>query len=184
MILSKSQIIKEIELGNIIADGVLPFQISEQSIDVSLHDVAWRWNASQNTFQKIFLSGDGHTLYPQKDFILGIVDEWVGTKAGSKICCEFKIKSTPARLGLDNALSVWIEEGYFSRLCLELYCHIPITIKAGDLIGQYVFHRVDGEPTNYVGEDRYQTTSNLEELKAEWKPEMVLPKTIKNKFKM
>ena len=78
MDLSRSKIKEEIVKGNIIADGVEDFQISEHTIDVSLYKDAWIF--TDNGFQLIDLTQG--VKMNTNDFVLGIIDEWVGTKAG------------------------------------------------------------------------------------------------------
>tara|TARA_R110000751_G_scaffold221430_1_gene323922 strand:- start:1052 stop:1588 length:537 start_codon:yes stop_codon:yes gene_type:complete len=61
------------------------------------------------------------------------------------VSAEFRLKSSVARKGLDHALAVWIDAGFHgSVLTLELRNNLrnhSIVLKAGDKIGQIVFHR-------------------------------------------
>jgi deoxycytidine triphosphate deaminase len=118
-------------------------------------------------------------------FVLGAIDEWIGTKANTDFCCEFRLKSTPARLGLDHAFASWIETGYFSRLCLELKFNQSVELQKGSLVGQYIFHKTTDETVNYVKGGSYQLTSNLESMKKSWNIKDILPKSkikIKKKY--
>lgn len=61
------------------------------------------------------------------------------------ISAEFRLKSSAARMGLSHALAVWCDPGWNgSTLTLELHNisqHHIIALKAGDRIGQMIFHR-------------------------------------------
>ena len=62
------------------------------------------------------------------------------------ISCQFVLKSSRARSGLNHLLAGWCDPGWHgSRLTLELKnerLHHPIGIWPGLLIGQMVFHRM------------------------------------------
>lgn len=112
--------------------------------------------------------------YLSTSFTLAHTEEFIGIAAGSGLCCELKLKSTLARMGLDHANAGWIDQGYFNRITLELYSHQLIELRAGMKIAQVVFHRTEGEG-NYEG--KYQKHRTLEEVKRNWKPEDMLPDT-------
>ena len=61
------------------------------------------------------------------------------------VTAEFKLKSTPARKGLDHALATWADAGFHgSVLTLEFKNNLryhSIVLRPGDKIGQIVFHR-------------------------------------------
>ncbi len=61
------------------------------------------------------------------------------------LSAEFRLKSSAARMGLSHALAVWCDPGWHgSHLTLELH-NISrfhgIALRAGDRIGQMIFHR-------------------------------------------
>lgn len=61
------------------------------------------------------------------------------------LSAEFRLKSSAGRMGLSHALAVWVDPGFNgSALTLELHnitkCH-EIVLKAGDRVGQMIFHR-------------------------------------------
>lgn len=66
------------------------------------------------------------------------------------ISAEYKLKSSGARSGLDNALATWCDPGWHgSALTLELKNNLqyhPIRLTAGMPIGQMIFHRVKQVP--------------------------------------
>lgn len=76
------------------------------------------------------------------------------------IAAEFRLKSSRAREGLDQALAVWCDPGWHgSVLTLELrnnrQLH-PIPLWYGMRIGQMVFHRMSARPKqSYAKTGRY-----------------------------
>lgn len=76
------------------------------------------------------------------------------------LVAEFRLKSSRAREGVDQALAIWIDPGYHgSSLTLELrnnrQLH-PIPIWYGMRIGQLVWHRLSARPTaSYRETGRY-----------------------------
>ena len=126
-------------------------------------------------------SGHNFVLYPGM-FILAHTNEFFGTKPKTDLCWQFLLKSTAARNGLDHCLAGFVESGYFSPLCLELYSHAPVEIRYGDLIGQAILHTTTDKSVDYTIKGSYQSTTNIDELRKNWKPEDILPGKIKNKY--
>ena len=118
--------------------------------------------------------------YPAGLFSLAYTNEFIGTVGGCNIQPSFKLKSTSARVGIFHPLAGLGEVGFFNRWCLELQFVENEPIKYGDLIGQIYFDTVIGEPSNYSETGSYQSENTLEDLKANWKPEDILPKAKKN----
>lgn len=117
------------------------------------------------------------TTFVKGLFVLGAVDEWVGTKASTDLCCEFRLKSTPARLGLDHAFASWIETGYFSRLCLELTFNQSVELQKGSMVGQYIFHKTTDRSVDYTKGGSYQSFRDLDTAKRDWSIKDILPKS-------
>ena len=117
------------------------------------------------------------TIFVKGLFVLGAVDEWVGTKASTDLCCEFRLKSTPARLGLDHAFASWIETGYFSRLCLELTFNQSVELQKGSMVGQYIFHKTTDKSVDYTKGGSYQSFRDLDTAKRDWSIKDILPKS-------
>jgi deoxycytidine triphosphate deaminase len=202
--LSYSEILKNIENGNIIADGVKPEQIKDQSIDVSLGEYVFIREESVKFSFKFFkqylwlifvakrIEFKGLEYFVVKlnhnkpfwaipgMFILAYTKEFVGTVGGFNLQPSFKLKSTSARHGIQHPLAGLGEVGFFNRWCLELTFAVPVALKYGDLIGQIYFDTVIGEPSDYTETGSYQSENTLEDLKAKWKPEDILPGNIKN----
>lgn len=200
--LSYSEILKNIQNGKIIADGVKPEQIKDQSIDVSLgeyifldYNSEWvenNWSVyktqsqhlyevpnSNKRYYKIKLSKEGFHFHPGM-FVLAYTNEFVGTVGGSNLQPSFKLKSTSARHGIQHPLAGLGEVGFFNRWCLELTFAVPVALKCGDLIGQIYFDTVIGQPSDYSKTGSYQSENTLEKIKVNWKPEDILPGQIKN----
>lgn len=87
------------------------------------------------------------------------------------LCAEFKLKSSGARTGLENALATWCDNGWHgSTLTLELtnfLRHSPLRLTPGMRIGQMVFHRTSPVPENrsYKVRGRYNNDISAQEVK-------------------
>lgn len=201
-ILTKQSILKNRD--NLIMENVSENQISQNSIDLSLgeyifldknSEIYYRsyeelnlgktvTGANRKDYYKLSVQQFDDTpfvLYPGM-FILAYSHEWFGTKPNTNLAWQFLLKSTSARNGLDHNLAGFVETGYFSPLCFELYSHTPLELRFGDLIGQAVLHTTTDRTVDYSIKGSYQNTNDLETLKKNWKPEDILPKPIKNKF--
>lgn len=127
---------------------------------------------------RVIILGPGET-------VLGHTEEFIG---GRNIC----ISKLYARSSLGrNFIEVckdagWGDVGYFNRWTMEItnnsrYFSIPLVV--GRRIAQMVFYEVEqiDQPVgNYAIGGKYQASSELEKLKKEWHPEMLLPKMHKD----
>lgn len=52
---------------------------------------------------------------------------------------------------------------------------IPLVV--GERVAQIIFFKTGSVHGSYKDKGNYQTTNDLEELKRNWKPEMMLPRT-------
>ena len=129
---------------------------------VSLRD---REQLSMDRFK---LDGTGYLLAPG-EFILAHTIEMFNLP--NNIVCDFKLKSSSARMGLNHALAGWADPGWNgSSLTLELYNinrHHPIILRPGDRIGQMLFYRVDPVPENrsYATRGRYNNDAGVQQAK-------------------
>ena len=126
---------------------------------------------------RIILLGPGET-------ILGHTNEFIG---GRRIInTEMKSRSSMAR----NFIAVckcagWGDIGYIYRWTMEItnfsQSH-PIPLVVGRRIGQMIFFEVTAvhESDDYSVKGKYQTTGDIKELEAKWKPEDMLPKMWKD----
>lgn len=87
------------------------------------------------------------------------------------ICAEFKLKSSGARTGLENALATWCDAGWEnSVLTLELTNFLrysALELEPGMYIGQMIFYRVTPVPKDrsYAVVGRYNNDSGAQTVK-------------------
>lgn len=117
-------------------------------------------------------------LRPQ-EVILSHTSEFIGAR--DKATEMLKARSSTGRSFVSVCKdSGWGDVGYFNRWTMEIQNDsgddwTPIVV--GQPIAQMVFFRVNPILDEQYGQTgNYQTTTDLEELKKLWKPEMMLPK--------
>lgn len=87
------------------------------------------------------------------------------------ICAEFKLKSSGARTGLENALATWCDCGWHgSTLTLELKNLLrfsSIRLTPGMFVGQMIFYRVTEVPEHrsYAQIGRYNNDASVQTVK-------------------
>ena len=87
------------------------------------------------------------------------------------ICAEFKLKSSGARTGLENALATWCDCGWNgSTLTLELknlLRYNALRLTPGMYIGQMIFYRVTDVPKerSYATIGRYNNDTSVQTVK-------------------
>lgn len=81
-------------------------------------------------------------VLPPGGFVCGYMFESVHMPEG--VTAMFSLRSVMARRGLQQAVSVWIREGWHGELVLELSNDLPrpILLKGGMMIGQLHFFTV------------------------------------------
>jgi dCTP deaminase len=110
------------------------------------------------------MSENGISLNPGQ-FILASTMEIFNLP--DNIACEFKLKSSVARSGLNNMLATWCDPGWHgSKLTLELKndCeHHALLLRPGMKIGQMIFYRVHPVPDehSYAIKGRYNRTDTV-----------------------
>lgn len=118
-------------------------------------------------------------VHPQET-ILCHTHEFIGGTGGI-ITTMMKARSSWGR----NFITVckcagWGDVGYVNRWTMEITNgsrYYPISLVGGRRLAQIAFFEV--EPitrASYSEEGKYQTAESLEEIKAGWKPEMMLPR--------
>jgi len=142
-------------------------QINAASIDVTLGDVLWLESEhgylvdladkhAPNLFRAEV--GNGFALAPG-EFVLAQTQQVFNLP--NDIAAEFRLKSSGARSGLDQALAVWCDPGWHgSVLTLELrnnLRHHSLLLRTGMPIGQMVFWRGESvsESASYATKGRY-----------------------------
>jgi dCTP deaminase len=89
----------------------------------------------------------------------------------NNICAEFKLKSSGARTGLENALATWCDCGWHgSVLTLELknlLRYSALRLTPGMYIGQMIFYRVTDVPEerSYATVGRYNKDASVQTVK-------------------
>lgn len=172
------------ELCKLVEDGVIgpvdPKAINAASIDVRLGgEIVVERNVENSNhavdihkrevFPSYILPIDGHYDMQPGEFILAHTLETFNLP--NNICAEFKLKSSGARTGLENALATWCDCGWSnSKLTLELknllrYSSLRLT--PGMYIGQMIFYRVEDVPVerSYATIGRYNNDNSVQQVK-------------------
>lgn len=121
--------------------------------------------------------------------ILAHTHEFIGIRSWGG-AAEVRARSSWGRNGVAVCFDAgWVDPGYINRITLEIYNlnqHESVVLPVGERMGQLVFHKtgvVEGDYSHGRSgmSGKYQTTDNLEELIANWKPEDMLPRNYKDK---
>lgn len=124
--------------------------------------------------------------------ILAHTHEFIGIRAHGG-ACEVRSRSSWGRNGVAVCFDAgWVDPGYINRITLEIYnlnMHESVVLPVGERIGQLIFHKtgvVEGDYSEGRGgmSGKYQTTSNLQELIKNWRPEDMLPRAYKDSRKL
>lgn len=171
-----------IELCELVERGVItdvPHEhINGASIDVRLGNDILIERASNRTvclrdrhnltMECYPIADGGYRLDPGEFILAHTVEKF---RLPNDICAEFKLKSSGARIGLDNVLATWGDPGWHdSALTLELKNvtrHHSILLHAGDRIGQILFYRVVPVPDDrsYAARGRYNNDPSVQQAK-------------------
>lgn len=117
---------------------------------------------------KLNIKGHYYDMYPG-EFLLAATREQFNLP--DDIVAEFKLKSSGARSGLDNALATWCDCGWHgSSLTLELRNNLryhQIRLTDGMPIGQMIFYRVQEVPKDrsYATIGRYNGDTSVQAVK-------------------
>lgn len=118
------------------------------------------------------------------DRILGHTEEFIGSRQG--YITSMQAKSSTGRTAiLVCACAGWGDVGYINRWTMEIKNDgpKPIVLVSGRPIAQLVFHKVLGTPRKIYGDTgTYQSGSDLETIKANWKPEDMLPRLFEKSY--
>jgi dCTP deaminase len=146
------------------AGMVVPFDpalLNPASIDVLLGPNLMIETAGSDQLEMISIietTADAPYLMEPGEFLLGETVETFNLP--ESIAAEFRLKSSRAREGLDQALAVWCDPGWTgSALTVELRSNRRlhrIPLWHGMKIGQMVFHRMSAVPQqSYAVTGRY-----------------------------
>lgn len=172
------------ELGELVEQGVIgpvdPKAINAASIDVRLGDDIIVENYCDHRVRPVDIHkrevfpgekvsiGSYYDMQPG-EFILAHTMETFNLP--NNICAEFKLKSSGARTGLENALATWCDCGWHgSVLTLELknlLRYSALRLTPGMYIGQMIFYRVSEVPQerSYATIGRYNKDLSVQEVK-------------------
>ncbi len=164
-LLSYNKLVRLVEDG--ILQGVKPEHINAASIDITLGPIILEEiiNKHEGGFVKTIVSLEAKespgfrtinlATEPKNNYILRPGQFILAQSAEvfhlpDNIACEYKLKSSMARIGLDHMLAGWCDPGFNnSVLTLEfrnMLTYHDIEIKLGNRIGQLVFYEVDPVP--------------------------------------
>lgn len=145
------------ELYEIIEKGYLtanPDNVNAASIDITLGntilmedllgDVPYVDLAAKETlaFEEVLISDDGYVLYPGH-FILGESVEMFNLP--EDISCQFVLKSSMARNGLEHLMAGWADAGFNGSVLTYEFKNLtqfhPLLLRKGMKVGQMKFYR-------------------------------------------
>jgi dCTP deaminase len=161
MILSDSTLKDYIDSGKIICKPMTPASIQPASIDCRLGDEFLIVDSNKMTN----LSLDSKVVYrkiksdtitiPPNSFILGTTMEYI--EIPDNIVTFVEGRSSIGRLGLFIQNAGWVDPGFKGQITLELYNanSLPIELKAGRRICQFVFAEMDTGAENPYGSHKH-----------------------------
>lgn len=157
MILTGSEIARQVEEGRIVIDPFVPERISPNSYDFCLGDTLVGYQqevldaAVDNVTWTCTIPNDGMVLWPSRIY-LGHTAEVMGSAHYVPI---IRARSSIARLGLFiHVTSDLIDIGSVNQWTLQLFAVQPLRVYPGMSVGQVTFWRPLGEIQPYRG--KYQ----------------------------
>ena len=159
MILTGSEILKNVKSGHITIDPFTEDQLNPNSYNFKLGNRLLIYNdyildaKKENEVREIEIPEEGLTLAPGTIY-LGHTQEVIGSEHFVSI---IRGRSSIGRLGLFiNITADLIDLGSIGQLTLQLNAVQPVTVYAGMKIGQVTFWKVCGDISKYHG--RYQNS--------------------------
>lgn len=159
MILTGSEILKNVKSGHITIDPFTEDQLNPNSYNFKLGNKLLIYNdyildaKKENEVREIEIPEEGLTLAPGTIY-LGCTREVIGSEHFVSI---IRGRSSIGRLGLFiNITADLIDLGSIGQLTLQLNAVQPVTVYAGMKIGQVTFWKVCGDISKYKG--RYQNS--------------------------
>jgi dCTP deaminase len=153
------------------ANMIEPFRISQlnpASYDVRLGPTL-KTEAKNAYGSRWFLYHLQHGPYIMApgEFLLGVVEEIINVPADME--CNFMLKSSLARDGMNHSLAAFADPGYNGRMTIELKNLSPIfslKLEVGMLIGQVRFSRLESPcETPYGVNGHYQGDMTVKSAK-------------------
>lgn len=147
MILSDTEILHAIELGQIVIDPFLPSALGTNSYDVHLGNSLAIYEdpildaKKHNRVRYVDIPEEGYVLEPNVLY-LGITKEYTETHAHVPF---LEGKSSVGRLGIDiHATAGKGDVGFCNHWTLEISAKMPVRVYAGMPIGQLIYFEVSG----------------------------------------
>lgn len=151
MILTDKEILKEIELGNIVIEPFDFKSLGSNSYDIHLGKYLATYNLENdsildakqhNRITTFEIPPEGFVLQPNILY-LGVTEEYTETRNHVPF---LEGKSSTGRLGIDiHATAGKGDEGFCNYWTLEISCKLPVKIYAGMPIGQIIYFCIKGE---------------------------------------
>jgi len=175
MILTDKQILKSIELGEIV---ITPFD--RDSLGTNSYDVRLGPNLAvytddvldarlHNKVRHFEIGPEGFILQPG-DLYLGVIMEYTETHNSVPF---LEGKSSVGRLGIDiHATAGKGDVGFCNTWTLEISCVKPVRVYGGMPIGQLIYFKIDGEIDNFYNKKpgaKYNTRTQLPVESMMWK---------------
>lgn len=112
------------------------------------------------------------------ELILAHTNEFIGGRGN--VTTMMKARSSLGRSGITVCKCAgWGDVGYINRWTMEIKneLSIPNMLIVGERVGQIAFFEVEPISEDYAIESgKYQSQTDIEQLKKNWKPESMLPK--------
>ena len=176
-LLSYHELCELVERG--VIEGVKPEAINGTSIDVHLgpcilkEDMQFVRSVSLRDKQalamnEVNIAGKSYMLLPGEFILAHTVEKF---NLPDNISAEFKLNSSGARVGLENALATWCDPHWHgSVLTLEfknMLNNHAIRIRPGDAIGQMIFfrHAVVPRDKSYAARGRYNNDKSVSTIR-------------------
>ena len=175
MILTDKQILKSIELGEIV---ITPFD--RDSLGTNSYDVRLGPNLAvytddvldarlHNKVRHFEIGPEGFILQPG-ELYLGVTMEYTETHNSVPF---LEGKSSVGRLGIDiHATAGKGDVGFCNTWTLEISCVKPVRVYGGMPIGQLIYFKIDGEIDNFYNKKpgaKYNTRTQLPVESMMWK---------------
>ena len=151
MILSDSQILKEIESKTIVIQPFRPECLGSNSYDVHLGKTLALYvdsvldSRKHNAIRTFEIPADGYVLEPNQLY-LGVTEEYTETWAHVPF---LEGKSSVGRLGIDiHATAGKGDVGFANHWTLEISVKMPVRVYAGMPVGQLIYFELKGECIN------------------------------------
>lgn len=165
MILSDKTILELIKSGELSIDPINEQSIQPASVDCTIGDHFLLVDDNKMhlidmenpiEYREVFAD---EFIIPAKSFVLATTQEYI--KLPGNITAFIEGRSSVGRMGLFIQNAGWVDPGFEGKLTLELYNanSLPIKIKKGRRVGQFVFCQMDQKALNpYTG--KYQGQNN------------------------